>query len=152
MYVISLSNSCFLLLTSLFKYSWKDLFYFCNSACMEFWKYQAIQLWDAFFKLSRWDMLLRLASGFVWVSPKVSYAGLNYCLSTNSHWAYLSCNLEFSVMQMRLDIGLLTKYLSVHFEHCWMEIRKLFLNCTSSTVLFVGSGDKYFRLSRNLEE
>ena len=52
-------------------------------------------------------------------------------------WAYLSFNLEFSVMQLRLDVELLTKYLSVHFEHCWMEI-----------VLFVGSGDKYFRLSR----
>ena len=43
---------------------------------MEFWKYQAIQLWDAFFTLSRCDILLRLASGFVWVSPKMSYAGL----------------------------------------------------------------------------
>ena len=60
-------NSCFLLLTSLLKYSWKDLFYFCNSACMEFWKYQGIQLCDAFFTLSRWDILLWLASGFVYL-------------------------------------------------------------------------------------
>ena len=67
--------------------------------------------------------------------------GWNCCLRTNSHWAYLSCNLEFSVMQMRLDIGLLPNYLSVHFEHCWMEIRTLFLNCTNSTVLFVGSAE-----------
>ena len=44
-------------------------------------------------------------------------------------------------MQMRLDIGLLPNYLSVHFEHCWMEIRTLFLNCTNSTVLFVGSAE-----------
>ena len=103
-------NFCFLLLTSLFKYSWKDPFYFCNSACMEFWKYQAIQLCDAFFTLSRWDILLK--TGF-WLCLSISNSVLmldwNCFLSTNSHWTYLSCNLEFSVMQLRLDIGLLTK-------------------------------------------
>ena len=152
MYVVSLSNSCFLLLTSLFKYIWKDLFYFVTA---HVWNFENIKLYncgmhflhcqDATYYL---DWLLAL---FEYLQ-KCLMLDWNYCLSTNSHWAYLSCNLEFSVMQMRLDIGLLTNYLLVHFEHCWMEIRTLFLNCASSIVLFVGSGDKYFKLSRNLEE
>ena len=106
MYVVSLSNSCFLLLTSLFKYSWKE------SACMEF---ENIKLYNCvmhFLHCQDGTYYLRLASGFVSVSLKGLMLDWNCCLSTNNstwNWAYLCCNLQPCVFFIVIEIRHWTK-------------------------------------------